>query len=344
MNTKFILSFIFFRMNKSPTQLERLANEIFFEIFEYLDANDLFRALTNLNHRFDGLLLSFNRLTLTLSPKTNNQNFAKESYSHLVNTLIVMNYAEVILDHFPDVRRLILHRLAHNILEKLESDVLPYLEYLSIDSSQSVSLLWRVDLSDKIFTNGFPQLQFCSLHGMNIISAGMQWSLTPSINVLKIGQIDLLIYVQILSVCSNLRLFEFAISPRSRMPNNIAHQYPNVRTLVIWEMAPKNQFFDLCLSCVPNVSRLDIYTRSSAIQRSSIWPESGWFSSNIDRHLSQLRRMNFHLSVILDEKDELEKENRFATLQRDFERAQNNRFQSKLIIDQKHPRNFGNWA
>jgi hypothetical protein len=42
----------------SITYIEHLSNEFFYEIFDYLDAWDIYAAFSNLNYRFQQLLLN----------------------------------------------------------------------------------------------------------------------------------------------------------------------------------------------------------------------------------------------------------------------------------------------
>lgn len=331
-------------MNNNQTRLECLANETLFEIFEYLDGQDIYRAFNNLNSRFNALLRSLDQLSLTLSPNDNHRNFDNQFFSSSIDTLVVNENAHVSLGHFPNIRRLILHWLPDNVLDKLGFDILPDLEYLSIHSPISSSVCSTLGIADQIFTNDFPQLKVCCLPGMSIRVSYTPWTQTPSINVLKLGEIDLSIYPNILSSCPNLRVFEFAIDRRTEIPTDISH-HPNIKTLVIKQVTFDTHVLNICLSCVPNVQRLDIHAKDYHISSIKRWSESGWFKSIIDLYLSKLRRMNFYLPVILGrEKPELN-ENILDELERSFSRIQTNRYQTRMIIDRKESINIfsDNW-
>ncbi|CAF3058682.1 unnamed protein product [Rotaria sp. Silwood2] len=45
-------------INQSITSIENLSNDLFYEIFDYLDGIDIFQAFSNLNYRFQELLNS----------------------------------------------------------------------------------------------------------------------------------------------------------------------------------------------------------------------------------------------------------------------------------------------
>jgi hypothetical protein len=52
-----ILTILFFSLSKdSFTHLEDLSNELFYEIFDFLDFDRVFEAFSNLNIRFENLL------------------------------------------------------------------------------------------------------------------------------------------------------------------------------------------------------------------------------------------------------------------------------------------------
>ena len=38
--------------------IENFSNEIFYEIFDYLDGYDIYKAFSNLNNRFENLLIN----------------------------------------------------------------------------------------------------------------------------------------------------------------------------------------------------------------------------------------------------------------------------------------------
>ena len=76
-------------MNDNLFRLELLPNEIFFELFQYFDAQDLFHAFYNLNSRFNRLLQSSDHLQLIYSMKQSNINQIDNIVSSYVCTLII---------------------------------------------------------------------------------------------------------------------------------------------------------------------------------------------------------------------------------------------------------------
>jgi hypothetical protein len=185
--------------------------------------------------------------------------------------------------------------------------------------------------------NGFPQLKFCSLSEMNIERTYLQWSQIPSINVLKIGRVNLVIYKKILSSCPNLSFFEFAINEWDETPIHIEH-YANIKTLVIkklyYPMVLTIHLINMYLSCVPNLQRLSIRLTPHHIAQAKSLSESDWLESIINLHLSKLRRFNFYLPVILyKESNEFNNENILYQLEQNFKYAHKNHYQSELIIE-----------
>ncbi|CAF4646289.1 unnamed protein product [Rotaria sp. Silwood2] len=119
-------------MSDNQFLLESLPNEILIETFEYLDARDLFRAFYNLNSRFNELLQSLNEICLILSIRDRDEVIDDTIFLPYVNTLIVKYKTDVILNHYTTIRRLILICLPYTRPYKLETIILPHLEYLSI--------------------------------------------------------------------------------------------------------------------------------------------------------------------------------------------------------------------
>ena len=76
-------------MSKNLSQLETLPNEILIEIFEHLDARDLFRAFYNLNLRINKLLQCLNKLCLMLSIHDREEISANAIFLPYIQILIV---------------------------------------------------------------------------------------------------------------------------------------------------------------------------------------------------------------------------------------------------------------
>jgi hypothetical protein len=324
--------------------LELLPNEILIKIFEYIDARELYRGFYNLNSRLNQLIRSSNRLSLTLSQSDRNENIDYEIISSQIYTLIVNQGAGVILAHFTNVRRLILFWLPDNVLDKLLVDILPHLKLLHISSRSLTSVCWRIDFYDKIFTNGFPQLKFCSLADMDIKKDYLESSHTPALTVLKLGSVNLFIYKIILSSCPNLHFFQLSIVRSERIPNRIEH-HMNIKNLVLKPVCPSmilnTGVINMYLSCVPNLERLSIHLIRHVISNFPQFCRSDWLARIIDLHLSKLHQVDYYVSVLLNRTTtEYYNENLLHRLQENFEHVHKKHYQSRLIINQENIEDF----
>ena len=323
--------------------LESLPNEILIKIFECNDARDLYRAFYNLNSRLNQLIRSCNRLRITLSQSDRNENIDDEIKSAQIYTLIVNPRAGVILAHCTNVRRLILFWLPDNVLDKLLVDILPHLELLHISSRSLSSKCSTVDFYDKIFTNGFPQLKFCSLADMDIKKDYLQSSHTPALTVLKLGAVNLLVYKEILSSCPNLHFFQLSIVRSEKIPNHIEH-HMNIKNLVLKPVCPSmilnTGAINICLSCVPNLERLSIHLVRHVISNFPQFCKSDWLAKIIDLHLSKLHQVDYYVSVLLNRTTtEYYNENLLHRLQQNFQHVHKKHYQSRLVIDQENIEN-----
>ena len=263
---------------------------------------------------------------IVLSPEDNDHDFDREIYSSSIETLIVQRNAKVSLGHFLNLRRLILHWLPRNVLDKLELNALPELEYLSIRFRRNTDEDSIFDFPETVFTNGLPRLRICILPDVCLEAKDRRWIESPMITVLKIGEIDLETYRDLLSCCSNLRTFECMINRWSSIADHIP-AHPNLRTLVLKRLTLNHRIFTRCLSCVPNVQRLDLaaidFSTSPGILQSKI----DAFKSIAYSRLTKLRRMNFHLTLFSDTID--------RAYPRRIEADFSSREKTRLIIEQK---------
>ena len=117
-------------MNTNPAHLEFLPNEILIDIFEYLDVQDLFRAIYHLNTRLNTLLQSLNHLSLTLTRSGNHQSIHSQIDLQRAQTIVLSRQADVHLNNFPNLRHLKFLQPTCKQLDLFESAHLPHLEHL----------------------------------------------------------------------------------------------------------------------------------------------------------------------------------------------------------------------
>ncbi|CAF4200205.1 unnamed protein product, partial [Rotaria sordida] len=76
------------------TSIENLSNELFYEIFDYLDGNEIYQAFSNLNHRFQQFLDSS---SFPLKIKINSSSY--KSYMNIYQQLLFNNKHRIISLH-----------------------------------------------------------------------------------------------------------------------------------------------------------------------------------------------------------------------------------------------------
>ena len=114
--------------------LEDLPNEILVDLFRYLNAQDLFQIFYNLNSRFNALIKSFHHLNLLYHMELfiDNQINNAHLFPYYVHTLIVGRAININLNQFSNIHCLKLECPLRRVLAQLNSDILPYLQHLSI--------------------------------------------------------------------------------------------------------------------------------------------------------------------------------------------------------------------
>lgn len=121
-------------MNTHVSRLEQLPNETLLDIFQYVNARDLFHAFHNLNFRFNTLIKSFYFLNLAFHIETIVDNQIRESdeFPAYVYTLTVGRAINVDLTQFLNIRCLKLECPIKRVLSQLNANILPKLEHLTI--------------------------------------------------------------------------------------------------------------------------------------------------------------------------------------------------------------------
>ncbi|CAF4365997.1 unnamed protein product [Rotaria sp. Silwood2] len=70
---------------KSINSIEQLSNEMFYEIFDYLLCQDIYKAFSNLNNRFENLLFNSSYL-LTIRFSSESESIFDDRYKHLIDS------------------------------------------------------------------------------------------------------------------------------------------------------------------------------------------------------------------------------------------------------------------
>ena len=113
-----------------PSTLEVLPNELFLDIFTYLDIEHLYNAFWGLNGRLNHLFQSYENLYLTFGEKTNP--WPMKSYAHFITRLTIDTPKICDLTQFPNLQTLVLCDIVtQNICNKFSRILFPnYFVYL----------------------------------------------------------------------------------------------------------------------------------------------------------------------------------------------------------------------
>ena len=280
------------------SRLEDLPNELFLQLFKYLSTSEIFRSFHQLNSRLNSVIQSLHHL-----------NYSSDDIDHLVfpyvRTVIIKTILVHSLQSFASLRRLIVDYTTGELLEQLNEQTLPHLEYLSI--THRVHPWYISDLYTKIFSNTFPKLQSSSIARIRFPENGFpSWSQTFSIRSLKFNEINASIFLAVLSACPNLSSLHFKLSLESPMPASHIISHPNLKQLMInmnadhWPWT--DQFLVDYLRCLPHLEQFHI-SRSIANSASRLvifdqLREYHWLASIIQSsHLSFLCRFRFDLHL-----------------------------------------------
>ncbi|CAF5028316.1 unnamed protein product, partial [Rotaria sp. Silwood1] len=81
--------------------MENLPNEIFYEMFDFLDGYDIYQAFSNLNNRFENLINSSLLMTIQISSSTTLDSRYKHFLDSNKHRIISLRFStEPIFDHF----------------------------------------------------------------------------------------------------------------------------------------------------------------------------------------------------------------------------------------------------
>jgi hypothetical protein len=317
-------------MNEPALIFETLSNELLINIFRYLNTPDLFQSFYDLNFRLNTLIQSLNNLHLTISK--DNHLINTDVLSPYIHSLITIGDVDINLHRFKNVRHLTLHYPTNKLLKQFDIDILPNLEYLSIPDI----LFDMSSIHQKLFSNTYPHLKSCNLHGFETIETIQKWTQTPSLRILKIGLIDFHVYKAILSSCPNLHDFKLNMFQSYLKLSNI-YLHSNLRKLEMhseindWHY--NDQLIDIFLGCVTNLEELTIYRSISVSKIVELIPDYDWLASMIDIRLPKLKyfifylQLEFHLGFIEFITTETRRE-----LRKLFLNAHRSRYQSRFVI------------
>ncbi|CAF3919871.1 unnamed protein product [Rotaria magnacalcarata] len=324
------------KMSHTIKQLEDLPNEILTEIFEYIDATNLFRIFSNLNGRLNKILKSLHTLHLSLTTTDSHQIGAYNRIAPHIKILCIYGLAQLNLKYFTNIRRLILIQASDELVEQLQVIRLKSLEHLTIilDNRQEedrLAYFWN-----RIFIYDYPALVSCCLYKIILKWTNSQWRIMPSLSILKIGDIDLLIYESILSSCPNLYFFKFT-RLTSKYQSKTIRQHLNLKKLVI--VMPR--FEDLSHDChsykyfsyVPKLEQLIVHRTNESKSISEAYFKFDWYITSINQYLPSLSRFVYYFHILKSDRlVNATTQNRFEQIQANFNLT-HRLYQRRLILD-----------
>ncbi|CAF1118207.1 unnamed protein product [Rotaria sordida] len=324
-------------MNEYQSQLNDLPNELLNDIFIYFDARELFEIFYNINSRFNKLVQSFNHLQLIFHIKTSNDSETNgKIFSSYVYTLIIDRGINVNLTQFPNVRRLYLINPLQEVCTQLTSDVMPYLEHLSISVANHLTI---GILLEKIFSNYFPKLISCELLKIRTAKTIQNWTQIPLLKVLKMTLMNSHVYAAILSACPNLYFFKFSMLTRDE-PLSIIQLHTNLKHMIINdrhnEWPNNSHIISSFLACVPNLEYLSVHRIFYLSNVTKYLYSYDWLASIIADHLPLLKQFKFYFHVWNDGiviTSNLK--NILCKIQNNFINTHKRQYKARLIIDQK---------
>ncbi|CAF1203860.1 unnamed protein product [Rotaria sordida] len=327
-------------MEKCLSRFEDLPNELIIDICKYLNAREIFQSFYNINYRFKILVESFDNLQLTISLFDSNEKKNYEKFFLYIQILIIDRGINIDLKHFKKLHRLMLRNPNEKIFEQLNHYSLPHIEYLSINHKFLTSTIQSLinNLYQRIFSNHFSNLKFCNLSEMKIEIPIENWQQSLSLNILKVGEINIFIYRAILSTCPNLYFFELKKLQHNELLLNIKLHF-NLKQLIIKDddqSFPWNdRFINDYIICVPNLENLTIH-RINFFKKIEQYLNYDWFSSKIIHCLYLLRQFNFILHIYDSKRlTKCYRENIFCALKEHFLYLHKDRYQVRIKFVQE---------
>jgi len=256
--------------------LEALANEILHEIFEYLDAAELFRSFHNLNHRFNIILFVYfhaYRVNFHLALKYQSDFLSRDYLLSITNQIISLSLSDnndktppqthiffssgLLLKQFMHLRSLSLSYIDSDVtMRKLMIDChrLPHLTHLKVIKCHP-GYMSSTDFSNTIWN--LPKLTHCRLDTRSdfpvptVISSSLEY-FSISCECWGLRQvIDLLRYT------THLRYLHI---PLNKLNNKRHHRLSSIRSITMLKLSDVHSLHGMVtiLRAVPNLTHLKV--------------------------------------------------------------------------------------
>ena len=240
-------------------RLEILPAEIFFEIFDYLTIQELYKSFHDLNNHFKSILASHTNIPARIVLSQDIDPSAIHFFSSRISRLSINYRYSIDLSSFHSLRSITIvdkpNRFRYYSLKSLSN-----LEHICIVHNAQWNNDCLIQLSNDIMTNSFPHLQLCQM-GQVIYDHQHLWKFLPSLRSLTICARDPDVYPQILHFCPHLIRFKLIID---FLTKPISHEYPPHLSLRKFEVCLTLRSISLCqiihylLCLLPDLTHLII--------------------------------------------------------------------------------------
>jgi hypothetical protein len=274
--------------------LEQLPNELFFDLFTYLDVQHLYNTFWGLNSRLNHLFQSYQNLSLTFDEKTDQ--LSMKSYAPYIVQLIIDTSINCDFSQFPNLRTLILCDGNSKHLKQIQPTMLPNLTHLSFLLGSEFTPSSK--LVRDAFSNKFPFLRHVNLGLIDDVVTISSWSTSPSLRFVSIRSSNSLIVSAVLGSCPNLDHLQLHIFNNSHIniPSFSSYNHP-LRRFTLWSHSIELTFnnIDILLTYIPNVQHFYLQTVCDM-------PFVDLVYGLIDR-LNRLSRFDCHVKEMMNSSD-----------------------------------------
>lgn len=291
----------------SPTSLEALPNELFYYIFSFFDANNLYYSFTNLNTRFNSILRSVPNVYLRFFNQTYEDlkdisQFFASNTKHLCISRTV-SYSQQI---FGDVKSLTMQFTELVQVQQLQTFTDLKNLVIRFDMSHSIHLraLSKTLLSLLFSENSFPTLEYCKISYLSFLIE-MPEVYNARLPMLRSLTLCLSYYKdfdQILITCLNLvslNIFHNWIDGTSSFPSVTVRHEMLRRLDIIYNYGLTLEHIDHLLEQLPNLKSFALKAYQTANPKMKhpfeLFETLAYI---LKKNVPALRRL--HLNVTLD--------------------------------------------
>jgi hypothetical protein len=222
---------------RSHYRFEDLPNELFYQVQSYLYSTEFYESFSNLNFRFNALLMSINNLHLEIRSTVDHQRLTTASFASRIVSIRVPDNSDAvsIAAVFPNVRSLSFHRAI-----RLIPKTFPIVERIKVDLSK-MRPKHGIGLCHLIFSNCFSSLISFHIVHRKVTVVGHWRPLIDSIH----------------HQCLTLTKFIFDIQPTVEwsMLEHFLKQMPHLQILIIRKLNTRSRW---TLSYIAHILKINV--------------------------------------------------------------------------------------